>query len=135
MAEFTEVMRQARRLCKAHGNGVDHCDRCPMADTFGYSYGCSIIHMSNECSDAEYIEFEDIVMKWAADHPEPKYPTWNEAWKQLFPNGQGAPCPATYDMKYASEQCGETCYGCKNRPIPADIAEKLGIKPIKELNK
>ena len=134
MAEFTEVCRQARRLCEAHGNGVDNCDKCPMADKFGYAYGCSIIHMSNECSDAEYIEFEDIVMKWATEHPEPTYPTWRYAWKQLFPESSHnrPPCPRYFMSEERVDGIcpGRNCADCWELPIPADIAEKLGIKPI-----
>ena len=124
MAEFQEVMRQAKRLCKAQ----DHCYNCPI----------NVICNVNDCNkrascvaairDAERLE--RIVMDWAKKHPEPKYPSWAEAWKQLFPGGQRTPCPGCCGKKYAPEWCGqEECGECKNRPIPADIAEELGIKP------
>ena len=43
-------------------------------------------------------------MEWAEAHPEPEYPTWVEWFNSM-----------------GGVDCGE--------PIPADIAEKLGIKP------
>ena len=49
-------------------------------------------------------EFERRVMEWAEAHPEPEYPTWVEWFNSM-----------------GGVDCGE--------PIPADIAEKLGIKP------
>lgn len=120
MAEFTEVMRQAKRMC----NELDDCDECPLRETFDV-VGCPFAYDSVDMST-----IEKPVMDWAAQNPEPRYPTWHEAWKQLFPNGQGSPCPAAYGMQYEWEQCGLSCNECKNRPIPADIAEKLGVKPI-----
>lgn len=122
MAEFKEVMKQAARMCRAH----EECEECPVnmiADMVpsGCLFGSGI--------DAEYIE--EKIMDWAAEHPELRYPSWHEAWKQLFPDGQGSPCPTDYGMKYEPEWCGSNdCKKCKGRPIPADIAEKLGIKPI-----
>lgn len=124
MAEFQEVMRQAKRMCKAH----DECNDCTlkeMADAAGLY--CPIHTMCN----LDFVKFETAVMNWAASHPEPKYPSWREAWKQLFPDRQRTPCPGCCGKKYAPEWCGqEECGECKNRPIPADIADKLGIKPV-----
>jgi hypothetical protein len=48
-------------------------------------------------------EFERRVMEWAEAHPEPKFPRW-------------------------SDYLNEMGYGLYYR-IPADIAEKLAIKP------
>ena len=118
MAEFQDVMRQAKRMCDAN------CEECPLHYTVGPI--CPIAVTGND----EIAETERIVMDWAAAHPEPRYPSFHEAWKQLFPDGQGSPCPTTYDMKYEPEWCGGDCRGCRDRPLPADIAEKLGIKPI-----
>lgn len=119
MAEFQEVMRQAKRMCEAN------CEECPLSHTVGNI--CPIAVTGND----EIAEIERIVMDWAAKNPEPRYPSWHEAWKQLFPDGQGSPCPSAYGMKYEPKWCGsDDCKRCKNRPIPADIAEKLGIKPI-----
>ena len=79
-------------------------------------------------------EVDRVVMDWAAAHPEPRYPTWNEWYKATFPNSNfhTIPCPSMfYKICETSNYHGEVeCYECRNQPIPADIAEKLGIKPI-----
>lgn len=130
MAEFTEVMKQAKRMCKSYG--VD-CGPCKLHKKYGLCPLCaqSDDHVPMDWCLKSMPEIERIVMDWAAANPEPRYPSWIEAWKQLFPDGQRTPCPGCCGRKYAPEWCGrEECGKCKNRPIPADIAEKLGIKPI-----
>lgn len=96
MAEFSMVMKQAARLCSAQ----KQCAGCPL---------CAADHalcelrknVMRKFSEHEARRVDNIVMDWAAKHPEPRYPTWRE-WLRL-------------EMDEA---------------IPADIAEKLGIKPI-----
>ncbi len=134
MAEFTEVVKQAKRLCAAQDRESDgNCRKCPLfRDEDGrYVYLCDGIDPAEDQPKIPAEEFERIVMKWAEENSEPKYPSWHEAWKQLFPNGQGSPCPAAYDTKYEPEGCGrQDCSGCKDRPISADVAERLGVKPV-----
>lgn len=120
MAEFQEVMRQAKRMCKDH----KECETCPASKHMEPFDECPL------CGGIDAAEVENVVMQWAAENPEPVYPNWHEAWKQLFPDGHGSPCPAAYDIRYEWEKCGADCKGCKDRPIPADIAEKLGVKPL-----
>ena len=125
MAEFREVMEQLKRMCSSYGT---RCTGCVIGNV---DECCLYIKAPNSWGDADIKDVEAKVMKWAAEHPEPKYPSWHEAWRQLFPDGQGSPCPSYYNMKHEPEWCGsDDCKRCKNRPIPADIAEKLGIKPI-----
>jgi hypothetical protein len=57
--------------------------------------------------------------------PELVYPTWKQYWKENFPSG-ATPCPQIF----MECECNGECDECNNRPIPADIAEKLGVKPI-----
>lgn len=122
MAEFAEVMRQARRLCEEQQN-MDCCVSCPMQG----KEGCMVVA---DVENIDYVETERKIMDWAAEHPEPVYPSWTEGWKQLFPDGDGVPCPGRFDMKYYVKNCTEmSCAKCKNAPIPAEIAKKLGIKP------
>lgn len=56
-------------------------------------------------TDTEIAKIEEKVMCWAAEYPGPVYPTWNE-WFETFDEG--------IDV---------------DEPIPADIAEKLGLEP------
>lgn len=125
MAEFWEVMKQAKRMCAQQNNS---CEGCPLHDD---GIECPVEGPPESWKLNMFAEYERIVMDWAAKNQEPRYLSWHEAWKQLFPGGQGSPCPASYDMKYEPEWCGrDGCDKCRNQPIAADVAEKLGIKPI-----
>ena len=104
MAEFCKVMRQFDRMCKAHAGCID----CPLA------IECSI---SSFIEKPEYIERE--VMAWAAEHPEPVYPTWGE-WLMQF-DVMGRTCQDMPNPYFANDKAAS--------PIPADIAQKLGIEP------
>lgn len=132
MADFTKVMRQKMRLC----NATQTCSECIL----------EYPHNGTDCDcvgilDTYPEKAEQIVMAWAASHPEEKYPTWADAWRQLFPeamySGRGrdvAPCLKYFLPKAmidTMECCRELdCDECGNRPIPAYIAERLGIKPL-----
>lgn len=128
MAEFQEVMRQLKRMCSSYGTRCTGCvigndDEC-----------CLYIKAPNSWEDADTKDVEAKVMKRAAEHPEPVYPSWNEAWKQLFPDmvEKDPPC-LRYFIGFArlEEFCPlMKCKDCRNKPMFADIAEKLGIKPI-----
>lgn len=122
MAEFVEIMRQARRICLEHPGD---CDGCPLHDDewSGCRFDLTEEYLYDDTT-------ERIVLKWAEEHPEQVYPSWEEAWQQLFPESVGTPCPANYGRKYQNICCSNVlCVNCKQRPIPAEIAEKLGIKP------
>lgn len=122
MSEFTEIMRQAKRLCAAHG-GMCNMRNCPLDD----GEACRLLP---DHGGEDYNKLERIIMDWAKEHPEPVYPSWEEGWKQLFPESSGTPCPANYGKKYRNICCVNVlCVNCKQRPIPAEVAEKLGIKP------
>lgn len=122
MAEFTEIMHQARRLCAAHG-GMCITNNCPLDN--GETCRINVDH-----DGEDYNELKRIIMDWAAEHPEPVYPNWEEGWKQIFPNGIDTPCPSEYGKKYGRDCINLSCRSCKQRPMPAEVAEKLGIKPI-----
>lgn len=102
MAEFQEVLRQFDRMCKANAG----CLNCPLHEPDGVSDRCSIGAFVN---DSERIERE--VMAWAAEHSV-VYPTWYR-WLTMM----GA-VTSSDDLWMDLQQ-----------PIPAEIAEKLGIKP------
>lgn len=134
MAEFTKVMRQKRRLCKA----TKQCSDCILEyPRNGTDCDC------NEILEVYPEKAELIVMAWAAAHPEKKYPTWADAWRQLFPQAQysgkghdNAPCLKYFLPKKVidtMECCRELeCDECGNLPISAEIAEKLGVAPVDE---
>lgn len=102
MAEFSEVMRQFDRMCNAHAGCID----CPLA-----------VAGDIACSIHDFIDnpgrIESNVMKWAAEHPEPVYPTWVDWFREMG--------VVAHTQEYFHDWLLE--------PIPADIAKKLGIEP------
>lgn len=128
MAEFSEIMKQWRRMCtyctEKHGNCIDA--NCPLACN-------STCGELSEATDQEIKEVEKAIMAWAAEHPEPVYPTWGE-W--LMDNNiirvahdDGAPRfeRANGNVSYLNNIVVQTLKMWQ--PIPADIAQKLGIEP------
>jgi hypothetical protein len=110
MAEFIDVLRQFDRMCKANAG----CFNCPLHEQDGVSDRCSIGAFVN---DSERIERE--VMKWAAENPEPVYPTWY-AW---LANMGIVPIELPPDEAMMVKDIGLL------KKIPAEIAQKLGIEP------
>lgn len=126
MAEFTEIMRQAKRMCTAHGS-MCNTNNCPLDN----GEACRInIDLDGE----DYNELERIILDWAAEHPEPVYPSWEEGWRQLFPDTdiRHTLCPKVFGDKYKCDWCLDVndCDVRLKRPMPAEVAEKLGVKPI-----
>lgn len=122
MSEFTDVMRQARRMCKAQ----EDCESCPLWNTANF-----FCKLDTTCySDDSAIE--SIIMQWATEHPEhpePSYPTWLEWQNSTFPDAHKFVKPCEFGRRDRFKCEDKTCYQCVREPIPADIAEKLGIKP------
>lgn len=127
MAEFQEVMKQAKRMC----DDQCACIACPAVDQTGK---CRLQVPEEEFTPMDFDlnklpEIERIVMEWAAKNPEPRYPSWGEWWRSTFPNAGASINPCAFGSK-EDVNCDANCRTCINNPIPADIAEKLGIKPI-----
>ena len=116
MAEFQEVMREWTRMCNAVSGKAEHRNLCSNNES---GYVCplqenglcnlAIAAQTNE----DWAEGEHIIMAWAAEHPEPVYPTWVEWFRQIGVVPYGQKCFHDWLLK----------------PIPADIAQKLGIIP------
>ena len=112
MAEFSKVMRQWGRYCKGYtDNHADDCSGCP----FELNGSCNSYAKDN----VQYAEqIEKHVMAWAAEHPEPVYPSWAE-W--LYSQG--------LMTDVIDGKGGNFLYNLASEPIPANIAQKLGIEP------
>lgn len=121
MAQFSEVMRQARRMCESFSDG--DCSECPIGDVKVLECGITVT------SRMDCEEVERRVMQWAAEHPERVYPTWREWQNSTFPDAGRYIMPCEFESKNRFKCNEKTCYQCVTEPIPADIAEKLGIKP------
>ena len=110
--DFVQTMKDWKRMCNAMGQEDEYtaCDKCDLRD-----FGCPAIY-EKECDDANWDRVEKVVMSWAAEHPEPVYPTWGEYLEKVIPHGSRE--TALTFAVYAMQQ-----------QIPADIAQKLGIEP------
>lgn len=122
MAEFQKVLAEKKRLCQANT-----CLTCPLSsDNNEHKMTCESYMLRHPTSA------ENIIMEWSAAHPAPQYPSWDDAWKQLFPDSQhpDAPCLKYMLPNNHPQMCVTSCAECSKQPIPADIAERLGIQPI-----
>ena len=116
--DFKMVMLEWRRMCDTFTTDEDEtcCENCPLRDFD--EYGCDAI-FSDFAKNADWAEVERVVMQWANDNPAPIYPKWYEWLKK-----QG--------LIHMGEQSGAAFVTSKiTEPIPADIAEKLGIEPVR----
>ena len=115
MAEFSEIIKQFKRMCWYYSRDKTQTG-CPMSVLYP---NCNIGHCRELLFDSPgHVEY--IVTKWAADHLEPKYPTWGE-WleEQHIVNPIISPDASSQYLLKAWYY---------DSPIPADIAEKLGIE-------
>jgi hypothetical protein len=119
VAEFVQIMKDLRRMCIAADDGPDttKCGNCPLGESRLCSFEISDI------GDYELQEAETCVITWAAEHPEPVYPTWGE-W---FVKQSGL----AKEWKNTTNPAWEAnmAIGMFRAPIPADFAQKLGIEP------
>lgn len=107
---FQEVEEALTRMCKAQSEKSTYtCYVCPLGHT-GYC-DCAIDKRTKEC----IAKAEEVIMTWAAEHPEPVYETWLEFIKRFETGGRKSDDDFIYWMGTTS--------------IPDDIAKKLGIEP------
>lgn len=114
MAEYNEVIKQFKRMCWYYSRDKGQ-KSCPICTSYP---NCNI----GQCRKIAFEQpscFEDIVMAWAAEHPEPVYPTWRD-WLET-----------QYHQTRKAVDCGHESINSwmNNTPIPANIAEKLGLQP------
>lgn len=125
MAEFKEVMEQRSRMCKHYLSTDISCENCPLDKARKNTMFQCFRYVAEY-----YQEAENVIMEWAVEHPEPQYPTWTE-WlsKQGFVELKAG--------QFVKQTENEYVYECKTVailtdkaavPIPADIAEKLGVE-------
>ena len=103
------------------------CDKCPAGKLRSANGACLVRRIAKVDNCEEQIEW---LRAWAEEHPVQRYPTWREWQKSMFPDGHKHITPCTFGSRDRFKCWGKTCYVCMEQQIPADIAEKLGIKPI-----
>lgn len=110
MAEFQKVIEQWKRRC-------EHCEKNENVKCGIDGHVCGGFCKMSKYINPEFIERD--VMSWAAEHPEPVYPTWGE-WFAEMGLFHGAPWTHV-DVN--------DLVGLLIKHIPADIAQKLKLKP------
>lgn len=97
MSDFTQTMKDWKRMC----GSFFYCHECPLGR-------CPSPPKSIWDTGKSFDDMEKAIDKWAAEHPEPQYPTWGEWLLKTY----HIPSSRLFDQS-----------------IPADIAEKLGLEP------
>lgn len=114
MAEYSEVIKQFKRMCWYYSSDKRQ-KNCPICTSYP---NCNI----GQCRKIAFEQpecFNDVVMAWAAEHPEPVYPTWYE-WLTSI---------GAVTRKVKPDVASTLIETGLLDPIPADMAEKLGVKP------
>ena len=109
---FEETMREWRRMCDTETKeGEASCGECPFEDRDGM---CGYIF---DLDPTKFEEMAGLIKHWSDTHPKVQYPTWGD-W--FLKRGQVAVTSNGY------------CHwgDLLNTPIPAEIAEKLGVDPL-----
>lgn len=113
MSDFVQTMMDWRRMCRE----TMRCYKCPMYEKGELHTLCSEGGMASiENPDVA----EQVVTKWAQEHPEPVYPTWADYITKFM----------IHDVYIGKLTDLQTVleYALRSR-IPADIAQKLGLQP------
>lgn len=129
MAEYTGIMRQQKRMCKYYETIVGSCEGCPIHEE-EIAYICVEAPCAIDIEDVD--KAEKLIGTWAEKHPEPVYPTWEEWLIEIGvtkPVIIGEPWPVELPGGSMIEPAYKLVADTRKR-IPAEIAEKLGIKPL-----
>ena len=115
MAEFQMVAKNLERLCNTYHSLVKcGTDECPLYYE-NLCYAKIMVYVLWDKAD----RLEDVVLAWAEEHPESEYPSWYEWLTSIGAVMQKVKPDVALNLV-------ET--GLLD-PIPADIAQKLGIEP------
>lgn len=122
--DFVQVMKDWRRMCNSVPGKSEFKSLCSDKES---GYVCPLKYNGLCCkaiasqTDEDIISGENIIAAWAAEHPEPVYPTWAE-WlvdSGVFPQM----------MSTIPSVAFNTIRDSLSVEIPADTAQKLGIEP------
>ena len=113
MAKYNYVIKHFKRMCRYYNNRASQ-NECPL---YCKGHGCNISHCRMLAFDDK--KFQNVVMTWAETHKEPVYPSWMEYIMDVQHD-----CVAAYNG--GNDTLWKWMW---TTPIPADIAEKLGVEP------
>ena len=120
MADFVQTMKDWRRMCNAYTTDDESCcEGCRVVDL--REHGCGAIFEMDDSTDWQ--RYADAIAAWAAENPEPIYPTWKEWLEEQR---------VVVHFDSVNEKGKKVKWELTNKsncPIPADIAQKLGIEP------
>lgn len=125
MAEYNEVIKQFKRMCR-YTNHSGLPNECPL---YCKGHGCNISHCRLLAFEDK--KFQSVVMAWAAEHPEPVYPTWEE-WLQsvgVMESSEGLLRRIKGQLYIDGIPAHAVPTAKVLQPMDADIAQKLGIEP------
>ena len=120
---FQEVMKERERMCNTIIYANNGCCDCPLQKS---RLAIGEIGTCYRYFTEHYNDAENIVMAWAAENPEPVYPTWKE-WLEEY--------RVVVHFDSVNEKGTKVKWELTNKSncsIPADIAQKLGIEPKEE---
>jgi hypothetical protein len=115
VAEFVQMMKDWQRMCDSMQGGIRKCDNCPLFN---------VLCQYKPNDKADFAKAEQIIEKWVEDNPEPVYPKWAEWLNSIGVTISDRPFPAPNIPVYVFQVNAKMF-----EPIPADIAQKLGIEP------
>lgn len=125
ITSFAQIMHDWQRMCKYFDEHYheDCCHICPIQN-------CGAIWEMEDTTD--WGEIEEIVNTWSAEHPEPKYPSWREYLKKIGLIDEQHIQFQEYspnNVYYKTEKNAAILNEKANQPIPAKIADVLGLEP------
>jgi hypothetical protein len=119
MAEFQEVMRQWARMCNSVPGKSEHISICSDKES-GYicpMKDCGLCNKSlSSQTDDDRLIGERIIMAWAAEHPEPVYPSIAKYLEQ-------------FGITIRRDGSLQAEFFKANEPMSADMAKLLGLQP------
>jgi len=125
MTNFAQTMHDWQRMCKYFDEHYheDCCNICPIQS-------CGAIWDMDDTTNWE--EIEEIISTWAAEHPEPKYPTWREYLKKIgvvIERNISYPENSPEGLYIVGKNHALILNEKADQPISAEIAVALGLKP------
>ena len=120
MTNFAQTMHDWQRMCKYYEEHYQEscCYHCPLKN-------CGSIWEMEDTTNWEGLE--KVINTFAAEHKEPKYPSWREYLKEM-----GLTTPRTVyfsDENGAGVKINDVLNEKADYQISAEIAAALGLEP------